>query len=679
MKKIYFLCCLLFFVAFCFSQTVHEQRLDSLYGVLSIQKEDTLKVNLYDAICRELKNGNTQKVSFYNSNLLKLSQKLNYQKGFGLYFLNLSQLCYLNGEYKKSIIFVEKSKNIFYKIKDWDNYFYSCCHLGYFFSEQKKINEAKTIFLKSIQLANKKRNFRAIGQLYYRLSSMCIASDMPKDGLIYSNLALKYPCDKNTKSKIYNNIAFVNIAFNNFEQAAKYNNLALSKVESPVRKNYIYIQKINILIEQKKFKEALATIIESKKNEKILDQQEKDFNTFYLSICYYHLKKYDLALRFINEVLSKPLSSDNNFFKVQLYTHLSDIYLAINNKLRAKQIIDTAIGLFDPVNFFELELKLYTTKYQVEQAMGNFEEALVYFKKMSEIKDKNAIRMNQEKLSYLQASFEINDKNNEIKSLEVAQLKREIVLKKQKNYTILFAILLIFALLSVAFFVKNNKIIKNKNTEIEREKLFTQKSLQEKETLLKEIHHRVKNNMQLVISLLKIQSLDSKKLTIEDFVEVSEARINSMALIHENLYLSETLDKVSFKEYLNNLKKAIIDSRQGSNHIQLKVIENEVCLDIQTAIPIGLIVNELVNNAYKHAFINKNYGKIEVELKENQSGFLLSVTDNGIGFNDNQKKQDGLGLELVKLLVSQIKGVLKVDNSAGAAFRIQFQNIVLET
>ncbi len=677
MKKIYFLFSFLFIVNFCLSQTVHEQRLDSLYIVLSNQKEDTLKVNIYGAICKELINGNTRKVSFYNNKLLKLSQELKYQKGFGLYYMNLSRLFYLNREPKKSIIFVKKAKKIFYKIKDWDNYFYSCCHLGKYFTVLKKLSEAKTIFLESIKFANKKRNLRAIGQLYFELSLMCVEWNMPKDGLIYSNLALKYPCDKNTKSQIYRNIAIINIAFNNFEQAAKYNNLSLSKVESPLSKNYIYIQKIDILLEQKKYNEALATIIESKKNEKILDQQEKDFNTFYLSICYYELKKYDLALRYINEVLSKPFPIDDNFFQVELYTHLSAIYLAMNNKIKAKQIVDIAISLFNIENFFELELKLYTTKYQVEQALGNYQVALVYYKKMSEFKDKNTIRMNNEKLGYLQASFEINDKNNEIKSLEVAQLKREIVLKKQKNYILLFGGLLVIALLSVTFFMKNNKTIKKKNIEIENEKIQTLKSLLEKETLLKEIHHRVKNNMQMVISLLKIQSLDAKELSVEDFISVSEARINSMVMVHENLYQNHNLSKVDFKEYLNNLITSIKNSYQGLKKIELQIDVNEIYFDVQTAIPIGLIINELVNNTYKHAFKNEESGLIIIKLIQKNGVCQLTVSDNGLGISDNQKKEKGLGLELVKLLVSQIKGVSQTDNSNGTRFTIRFNNVII--
>ncbi len=663
---------------FCISQTIHEQRLDSLSNVLSDQKEDTLKVVVYGDICKELKNGNTEKIDFYNNKLLKLSQKLKYQKGFGLYFLNLS-LIYFPNEFNKTIIFVKKAKKIFYQIKDWNNYFESCYRMGAFLSSDKNFKEAEKLFLNSIELAIKKKNLKAIGQLYYGLSLTYLMEDMPKECLIYSNLAIKYPCDKNTKAKIYCNIARVNISFNNFEQAEKYNTLAFTIVNTASFRNILYIQKIDILLEHKKYKEALATILESKKNEKILNQREKDFNTFYLSICYYHLKKYDLALQFVNEVLSKDLPNFGNSYDVQFYIHLSAIYLAINNKIKAKQIIDLAISRLDPEDFFKLELKLklYTTKYQVEQALGNYKVALIYFKKMSNFKDKNTIRMNKEKLSYLQTNFEVNDKNYKIKKLETAQLIKAIEVKKQKNYILLSSIALFFSLLLTLFFIKTNKIIKRKNSIIEKEKLNTQKSLEEKEVLLKEIHHRVKNNMQTVISLLKIQSLDAKELSVQDFISVSEARINSMVMVHENLYQNHDLSKVDFKEYLNNLTASIKSTYQGFKKIELQIDISNIYFDVQTAIPIGLIVNELVNNAYKHAFKNEEKGLILIQITQINDEYQLMVCDDGLGISDHQINDNGLGLELVCLLVSQIKGNLEMDNSNGTSFKIKFKNVIV--
>jgi two-component sensor histidine kinase len=235
---------------------------------------------------------------------------------------------------------------------------------------------------------------------------------------------------------------------------------------------------------------------------------------------------------------------------------------------------------------------------------------------------------------------------------------------------------------SIFFFIKNNLTIKNKNKIIEINNIrlqnaqnLTQQSLFVKEILLKEIHHRVKNNMQLVISLLKIQSRDVNQLSIKDFVKISQSRINSMALIHENLYQSDDLNKVNFKEYLNNLTQSILSSYEGFKEVELNIDVNDLYLNIEMAIPVGLIINELINNSYKHAFVEKEKGIINLKLVQNAEQYELIIADNGIGMDENKNNIKSLGIELVRLLVSQIKGVMKVHSTLGTSYTIQFQNI----
>ncbi len=677
MRIIFFLVFYLGCAIFCYSQSENSKDLKSLVDALSSQKEDTLKVLSYDAICENYINDDFAKVDFYNNKLLKLSLALKYKKGYGLYYYYLSRTYQLKTDINKSIYYAKKAIKTFQEIKDWDNYFISCAALVHSMQNSDKVEWSKTFLLENIKLAKKKRKFDSIGILYYELSLTCIEWNMLKECLLYSNLAIKYPCNDDVKTKIYVNITDVNFAFCDFEEAAKYNNLAiLNKYFTPI-KNYIYIQKIKILIEQKKYNEAFLIILNLKKLDNKLTSEEKNLNILYLSKCYFYLKKYEMALQIIKPLLKETLLSDNTYFMIELLTHQTNIHLGLKNTLQAKDNIDKAISLFDPIDHFELELNLYTTKYRVEQALDNYHEAFMYRNLAAEFQTKNNLRINKEKLSYLQTNFEVNDKNYKIKNLETAQLIKTIEVKQQKNYIMLFGGLFLATLLSVLFFIKINLTIKKKNKLIENEKLLTQKSLQEKEILLKEIHHRVKNNMQTVISLLKIQSLDEKESTIADFVSVSEARINSMILIHENLYLNETLDKICFEEYLDNLKHSIIVSQKSSNNIKLDVIVNKVCLDIQTAIPIGLIINELVNNAYKHAFGNQDNGRILIQLVQVDTEIQLTISDNGSGISSCEIRKNRLGLELVRLLVSQIKGVLEMDNSNGTIYTIRFKSLII--
>lgn len=203
-----------------------------------------------------------------------------------------------------------------------------------------------------------------------------------------------------------------------------------------------------------------------------------------------------------------------------------------------------------------------------------------------------------------------------------------------------------------------------------------QAMLTEKEVLLKEIHHRVKNNLQIVYSLLRLQSRRISDPQIVGLLLDSQNRVKSIALIHEKLYQSKDLAKINLKEYIPNLVTSIFSSyKLGSNSIDLNVQVDNLSLDIDTAIPCGLIINELVSNALKYAFPDQQDGVITVDLSGQTSHQVtLSIGDNGIGLPDNFSfsQAPSLGLRLVKDLTSQLNGELKIDRNQGTQFTITF-------
>jgi PAS domain S-box-containing protein len=215
-------------------------------------------------------------------------------------------------------------------------------------------------------------------------------------------------------------------------------------------------------------------------------------------------------------------------------------------------------------------------------------------------------------------------------------------------------------------------------TELQFSQEKIEKSLEEKELLLKEIHHRVKNNMQIISSLLTLQSssLSDKKI-IEVFGQCQD-RIKSMALVHEKLYQTEDFSMINFKEYIKTLTKSLFDSyREGENEINLKIDVKDVFLDIDTAIPLGLIINELISNSLKHAFSKNQGGEIGVFLnKRDEENFILKVWDNGIGFPEELdfRNTESLGLQLVTLLVEkQLKGEIDLNKNELTEFCVTFK------
>lgn len=200
-------------------------------------------------------------------------------------------------------------------------------------------------------------------------------------------------------------------------------------------------------------------------------------------------------------------------------------------------------------------------------------------------------------------------------------------------------------------------------------------SLNEKEILLREIHHRVKNNLQIISSLLNLQSHYIKDTETLDVLMESQNRIRTMAIVHEELYRSPNLTNINFKEYLERLLSNLFYS-YGVNgeFIETKFDLEESTISIDTAIPCGLIVNELVTNSLKYAFPDGEKGKIEVLLRSSHETYTLTISDNGVGLPESFKLENAetLGLQLVNSLVSQIEGVLKLKRNCGTEFKISF-------
>lgn len=203
--------------------------------------------------------------------------------------------------------------------------------------------------------------------------------------------------------------------------------------------------------------------------------------------------------------------------------------------------------------------------------------------------------------------------------------------------------------------------------------------LEERNTLLKEIHHRVKNNLQVITSLLNLQSRYVKDDEMKSLLKYSQYRIQSMALLHETLYKSTDLSKINYSNYINQLVSGLIVSMKGSNNnIELDLDIEPIHFNIDTSIPLGLAINEIITNSLKYAF-NDDKGIISVKLKKHLNDtYLLEIGDNGRGFPKDVtfRNTESLGLKLVHKLVLQLEGNIEKDNTKpGTNYIIHFQEI----
>lgn len=203
-------------------------------------------------------------------------------------------------------------------------------------------------------------------------------------------------------------------------------------------------------------------------------------------------------------------------------------------------------------------------------------------------------------------------------------------------------------------------------------------SLHEKEVLLKEIHHRVKNNLQIVSSLLFFQSKQIEDPKMLDMFRDGQNRVKSMALIHEKLYQSGDLANIDFKQYVKKLTNFLFQS-YGINQAKIKFKNNvqDVELGVDTAVPFGLIINEIVSNSLKHGFKTQEFGEVKIDMGYDENNkLILIISDNGVGISEdlNIEESESLGLRLVNNLTTQLNGTITFLNNNGTTVKIVIQN-----
>lgn len=673
------------------SQNTTEQKIDSLVLLVNTKEDDTSKVNLYQKIILTSRDFDINMAILYNSKLLSLSKKLNYKRGIGLYYFSNSYI-FSKRDLLKSIFYAKQAKKTFLKVKDSLYYLKATCFLADAFANNNKFDEAKQILLENVAFSKSKGHYKMTGVIYQQIGCYFIEDNSLKKSLNYFKKSLEYhekeKSPDNYKSFLYMYMAYVSNKLSNHDEALGYVNLSIQFAKNDLQKHYMILEKINTYLGMELYPKALKLALD---NDSYYIKNDLTYNNNYiynlLFICksYFYLKKYNLAIKVANQILNQNNLNDD--LKRDANKLIANSYFKLNKKNEANEFINKAISFSNPLISEENDkiAELYFDKSIIEESLGNDKIALYYHRKYIALKEKMEATINADKVRELQVDFNVSAKNNKIKSLQISQLQKNIQISNQKNYIVLISVSLFLAFLSVFFFVKINGTIKQKNKlitlnniNLENAQSLTKKSLIEKEILLKEIHHRVKNNMQLIISLLNIQSRVSE-CDIDTFLSISKSRITSMALIHELLYQSTNINQVNFKEYLYNLSSAISTSYNTiTKKIDLQIQAENIYLDLQTAIPIGLIINELVTNSYKHAFTNKEEGTIMLQLIKEDKNFKLIISDNGSGkILLLDKKPQTLGIELVKLLVLQINGIMSINNTKGSCYKIEFQNIIL--
>jgi two-component sensor histidine kinase len=390
------------------------------------------------------------------------------------------------------------------------------------------------------------------------------------------------------------------------------------------------------------------------------------------------LKNFDEAVGYCKQIISMSENDRLDFFTNEVQNELAQIYFAQSKSDSAKIYAEKALD-------GAKQLKNYLVVMNSSSLLSQI------FEKSNPIKAFN----------YLKVSMAAKDtvtnieKNKQVKILEIKEKQRiddlNLVAVYANNELRFNTVIgLLFSTLLILFILyRNNRQKQKANTILQeqKEKINTQNiTLEntlsqltaknaENELLLKEIHHRVKNNLEVVSSLLALQSAKIDDPEIQDAMLASQNRVHSMGILHQKLYQSEHLAFIEMKNYFKNLCENILDSYNETDRIKVDIVMREVELDVDTAVPIGLIVNELLTNSLKYAFPDGKNGNIKLSLENiDKEHLILKISDNGIGKTLNNKaKGTGFGTQLVDLLTRQIDGKLVQEVSNGTMISINFK------
>ena len=404
----------------------------------------------------------------------------------------------------------------------------------------------------------------------------------------------------------------------------------LPQITNPFHHTWYYYSMGNNLINREKYEEAKSYLIETIK---LLEE--------------YNLTTIDIY-QFAHSRIGDIAKAEGRYDEaIAYYEKARNSSIAINTKANTAYFIQKLFSIY--------ELK------------EDYKTALEYYKEWSETN--NIIEVERNERSLRESELQVN----------VLKQEKELAANQQKQT--IYTVALIIGALLLALLYRNYRLKQSRNQKLralngelaEKNVLLDQRNA-ENELLLKEIHHRVKNNLEMVKSLIALQSAQIDDPATKDAMIASQNRVQSMGIIHQKLYQGTNLGSIEMKDYFLNLGEGILDSFNAEERVKIECAMDNLELDIDTAVPIGLIVNELLTNALKYAFPKQQQGVINISLeKSSNQNLRLEVTDNGVGKTVGlAPKGTGFGSQLVQLLTLQLNGKMRERNDKGTHIEFEF-------
>ncbi len=446
---------------------------------------------------------------------------------------------------------------------------------------------------------------------------------------------------------IYSNIAKEQMLAGNKAEAEKAANLSLENIHKKNDRAYVY-----------------GTVA-------------SDLGEVYSGLGNYHEAEKLLKEGF--KILDSIGTKDNKLIPLSA---LAKLYVKKNESSKAE---DAAKQLLQLATVYKAKLFLRDANqvlYRVAKKNNRSAEALQFFEQYKNWND-SVFNENKEKsIANIESRLKLQQKDLEIKYETEKKAKENLALKQSnvglQNRSVAILIITVILLVLGIVMVASNRTMGKKNAELEKQKRIIQKQSEEKDTLIREINHRVKNNLQIISSLLNLQA---NSLTDEKAMEAlrdSHKRVKAISLIHQKLYGFEDIASIPLEEYINALF-ADLKMVYAANHVQMHchTTPEGIRLDMESAVPVGLILNETITNALKYAFTDKATGKLLIDFKENEdNSYTLFIKDDGKGLPQgfDPEKSSSLGFRIIKELTRQLRGKFSYATDNGTVFSISFPN-----
>lgn len=375
---------------------------------------------------------------------------------------------------------------------------------------------------------------------------------------------------------------------------------------------------------------------------------------------YIALNAWDSANKYLTEAIIINKTVSDQHVKADVFNSVAELKLKTNDLKQARVYLDSAEALATGTGSGRHLGTTLELKMKLERKENNLKSALAIADRLSILNDSLFNVERYRALLGAEPRYQSEKKEREITALKETTSALQSEIEAKETFIFYFTLAMILVLIIIALAVFNIITVRKNKKRIE--------------TLLRELHHRVKNNLQILSSLLMLQSQELTDEKAKQAVKTSEGRVNAMALIHKKLYSDKENHEINFREYVTELVTYLIQTYgYTQKEMELVLDIEELNIDVDKAIPLGLIINELVSNAFKHAYDGVDNPELKIKLNRHREKELaLSISDNGKTQSQGElNRSDSFGLKMVRLLTKELRGKLEVTHNNGTGFHLQ--------